>query len=51
MAIAIEQLRKGRPAWWVVGGAVVVPIWIVEHLKKRGRVVAAPHTRHPAEIA
>ena len=41
MRIAIEQLRKGHPSWWVVGGSVVVPIWAVEMLKKRARLLAA----------
>ena len=40
MRVAIDQLRKGHPSWWVVGGAVVVPIWTVELLKKRARLVA-----------
>jgi hypothetical protein len=35
MHVAIEQFRTRRPYWWVVGGAVVVPIWAVE-LVKRG---------------
>ena len=38
MGIAIEQLRTGRPSWWVVNGTVVVPIWAVELVKKRVRV-------------
>jgi hypothetical protein len=44
MWTAIEQLRTGRPSWWVVNGAVVVPIWAVELVKKRvrGRVVGGP---------
>jgi hypothetical protein len=42
MRVAIEQFRKGHPAWWVVGGSVVVPIWTVELMKKRGRVLAMP---------
>ena len=43
MQTAIEQFRKGVSAWWVVGGAVVVPIWTVEILKKRARLVMVPH--------
>jgi hypothetical protein len=44
MWAAIEQLRTGRPAWWVVNGSVIVPIWAVELVKKRvrGRVVGGP---------
>jgi hypothetical protein len=30
----VEQFRMRRPRWWVVDGDVVVPIWIVERLKK-----------------
>jgi len=41
MHVAIEQLRKGVPTWWVVGGAVVVPIWAVELLKKRARLLSS----------
>ena len=37
MWAAIEQLRAGRPAWWVVSGSVVVPIWAVELVKRRIR--------------
>ena len=43
MHVAIDQFRKGISAWWVVGGKVVVPIWTVEILKKRARLVAVPH--------
>ena len=44
MWTAIDQLRTGRTAWWVVNGSVVVPIWIVEQVKKRvrGRVLGGP---------
>ena len=31
-ACALPILRA--PRWWVVDGAVIVPIWIVEKLKK-----------------
>jgi hypothetical protein len=34
MNVLIDQFRNRRPQWWVVDGAVVVPIWIVESLKK-----------------
>lgn len=30
-----EQYRTGRPRWWVVGGKMIVPIWLVETLKRR----------------
>jgi hypothetical protein len=33
MHIAAEQFRMRLPHWWVVGGTVVVPIWVVELLK------------------
>ena len=42
MHVAIEQLKKGIPTWWVVGGTVIVPIWAVELLKKRARLLASP---------
>lgn len=29
-----KQFRLRAPRWWVVDGAVIVPIWIVEKLKK-----------------
>ena len=41
MHVAIEQWRKSQPFWWVVGSAVVVPVWVVEHLTKRARMLAA----------
>ncbi len=34
MRNVVEQFRTRQPHWWVVDGAVVVPIWIVELLKK-----------------
>ena len=40
MQVAINQLRKGLPIWWVVGGEVIVPIWAVEVLKKRARLLS-----------
>ena len=42
MGVAIEQLRKGLPSWWVVGGVVIVPIWAVELIKKRTRLLTGP---------
>jgi hypothetical protein len=41
MRTAIEQFRGGQPFWWVVGSAVVVPVWVVEHLTKRERMLAS----------
>jgi len=38
---AIEQFKKNQPFWWVVGSAVVVPVWVVEHLAKRVRTLAS----------
>jgi len=37
MHLAIEQFKRGQPFWWVVGGAVVVPVWVVERVTKRER--------------
>jgi hypothetical protein len=34
MRVLVEQFQKRAPRWWVVGGTQVVPIWIVESLKK-----------------
>jgi hypothetical protein len=34
MQVVAEQFRMRLPRWWVVQGNVVVPIWIVELLKK-----------------
>lgn len=42
MQVAIAQLRKGLPSWWVVEGSVVVPIWVVEILKQRVRLLSGP---------
>jgi hypothetical protein len=33
--VLVEQFQKRAPRWWVVGGTQVVPIWIVEYLKRR----------------
>lgn len=30
-----EQYRSQRPRWWQVNGEIVVPVWIVERVKKR----------------
>src|SRR5262245_19492529 len=38
---AIEQFRKNQPFWWVVGSAVVVPVWVVERVTKRARMLAS----------
>jgi hypothetical protein len=35
MKIVAEQYHKRRPRWWIVGSTVVVPMWIVEHLRTR----------------
>ena len=40
MRVAIEQFKRGQPFWWVVGTAVVVPVWIVERITKRERTLA-----------
>jgi hypothetical protein len=37
MGTAIDQFKTGRPLWWVVNGAVVVPVWAVELVKRRGQ--------------
>ena len=34
LEVLIKQFRLRAPRWWVVDGAVIVPIWIVEKLKK-----------------
>lgn len=34
LEILTKQFRLRSPRWWVVDGAVIVPIWIVEKLKK-----------------
>jgi hypothetical protein len=39
MHAAIEQFKRGQPFWWVVGGTVVVPVWVVEHVTKRERIL------------
>jgi hypothetical protein len=30
-----EQYRSQRPRWWQVNGEIVVPVWIVERVRKR----------------
>lgn len=30
-----EQFRSQRARWWQVNGEIVVPVWIVEHVKRR----------------
>jgi hypothetical protein len=51
MRAVIEQFQMRQVRWWVVNGVVVVPIWIVEHLRMHpelwiaadsGSSVAAP---------
>jgi hypothetical protein len=32
-----EQFRMKRPRWWLVNGEVVVPVWLVERVKKSPR--------------
>jgi hypothetical protein len=38
MQVVTEQFRMRLPRWWVVQGNVVVPIWIVELLKKHPEI-------------
>jgi hypothetical protein len=35
MGVVADQYHKRRPRWWIVGSTVVVPMWIVEHLRMR----------------
>ena len=35
MKLVTEQYHTHRPRWWMVGDTVIVPIWMVEFLKKR----------------
>ncbi len=36
--VLIKQFRLRMPRWWVVDGTVLVPIWIVESLKKHPEI-------------
>ena len=38
MKLVIEQYQTRRPRWWMVGSTVVVPIWMVELLRKRKNI-------------
>jgi hypothetical protein len=42
LRIVVKQFRLRLPRWWVVDGKVVVPIWIVELLKKHPEKFAEP---------
>ena len=33
MRIVAKQFRSRQPQWWVVGGRVVIPMWMVERLR------------------
>ena len=35
MRLVARQYRLRQPQWWVVNGKGVIPIWIVERLRKR----------------
>ena len=35
MKVVADQYHKRRPRWWIVGTTVVVPMWIVEQLRRR----------------
>lgn len=35
MKLVADQYHKRRSRWWIVGNTVVVPMWIVEHLRTR----------------
>lgn len=39
MRLVTRQYRMRQPQWWVVDGKRVIPIWIVEHLRKRLQLV------------
>jgi hypothetical protein len=30
----VRQYQKGQPRWWVVDNVVVVPIWMVELMRR-----------------
>jgi hypothetical protein len=54
MRVLIDKFQRREPRWWVVGGAMIVPIWIVEQLKKHRKVSSeatderptSPHQTH-----
>lgn len=35
LRVAAQQFRLRKSQWWVVNGRAVIPIWVVEHLRKR----------------
>jgi len=39
MRMVRRQYRMRQPQWWVVDGKGVIPIWIVERLRKRVQLV------------
>ena len=46
MHVVADQFRMGMPQWWVVDGAVVVPIWIVELFKNHRELSVTPVRMH-----
>lgn len=44
MSVVMEQFRTGRPHWWVVSGAIVVPMWVVERLHGRGNICSRAYS-------
>lgn len=30
----VKQFKSKQPRWWIVNGAVVVPIWVLERLRR-----------------
>lgn len=39
MNTVTEQFRMRRPRWWIVGGNVVIPMWVVELLRKSTKLL------------
>jgi len=39
MRLVSSQYQMRQSQWWVVDGRGVVPIWVVEHLRKRCQYV------------
>lgn len=35
MRVVAKQFQSRESQWWVVDGRVVIPVWIVEHLRNR----------------
>ena len=33
MRVVVRQYQLRQPQWWVVGGRVVIPMWMVERLR------------------